>query len=65
MKRALSLLGNNKSEDPDTIKNEFLKYGGEALAILLKDYFQQIMQSGYTNSMELINFNQHRQRSQR
>ena len=45
MKRALSLLHNNKSEDPDIIKNEFLKYGGEAIAILLKDYFQQILQS--------------------
>ena len=27
MKRALGLLCNNKSEDPDTIKNEFLKNG--------------------------------------
>ena len=28
MKRALSLLRYNKSEDPHTIKTEFLKYGG-------------------------------------
>ena len=27
VKRSLSLLRNNKSEDPDTIKNEFLKNG--------------------------------------
>ena len=45
VKRALSLWRNNKSEIPDTIKNEFLKYGGEAIAILLRDYFQQILQS--------------------
>ena len=45
VKRALSLLRNNKSEDPDTIKNEFLKKRGEAIAILLKYYFQQIVQS--------------------
>ena len=43
VKRALSLLQNNKSEDPHTIKNEFLKYEGEAIEILLKDYFQQIL----------------------
>ena len=42
MKRAL--LRNNRSEDPDTVKNEFLKYGGGAIAILLKDYFHQILQ---------------------
>ena len=45
VKRALSLLRNNKTEDPDTIKNEFLKYGGEAIAISLTDYFQLILQS--------------------
>ena len=59
MKRALSLRRNKKSEDPDTIKKEFLKYGGEAIAILLKDYFQQILQSEYIstqwNSSTLIN----------
>ena len=59
MKRALSLLENNKSEDPDTIKSEFLKYGREALAILLKDYFQRILQSEdiptQWNSSTLIN----------
>ena len=47
MKRALSLLRKNKSEDPDTIKNDFFKYEGEAIAILLKDYFQQILKSFY------------------
>ena len=41
MKRALSLLCNNKSQVPPTIKNEFLKYEREPTAILLKDYFQQ------------------------
>ena len=59
MKRALSLRRNNKSEIPDTIKNEFLKYGGEAIAILLRDYFQQILQSAdiptQWNSSTLIN----------
>ena len=45
MKRALSLLHNNKSEHPDIIKNGFLKYGREAIAILLKDYLQQILQA--------------------
>ena len=44
MKRALSLLCNNKSKDPNTTKNEFLKYGGEVIAILLKHYFQKILQ---------------------
>ena len=59
MKRALRFLPNNKSEDPDTIKNESLKYVGEAIAILLKDYFQQILQSEEIptqwNSLTLIN----------
>ena len=50
VKRALSLRGNKKSDDPDTIKKEFLKYGGEAIAILLKDYFQQILQSEYIST---------------
>ena len=45
VKRALSLLCNNKSEELHTIKNEFLKYGGEIIKILLKNYFQQILQS--------------------
>ena len=45
MKRTLSLLRNNKSEDLDTIKDEFSKYWGEAIAVLLKDYFQNILQS--------------------
>ena len=45
VKRALRLLHNNKSEHPDTIKNGFLKYGREAIAILLKDYLQQILQA--------------------
>ena len=45
MKRALSLLRNNRSEDPHTIKNEFSKYRGEAIKILQKNYFQQILQS--------------------
>ena len=45
MKAALSLPRNNKSEVPPTMKNEFLKYGGELIAILLKDYFQQILES--------------------
>ena len=57
VKRALSLLHNNKSEDPHTIKNEFLK--GETIAILLKDYFQQILLSKdiptQWNSSTLIN----------
>ena len=64
MKRALSLLRNNKSEDQDTIKNEFLKYGKEAIAILLKDYFQQILQSEdiptQWNSSTLINIDKGR-----
>ena len=45
VKRALSLLHNNKSEHTDTIKNGFLKYGREAIAILLKVYLQQILQA--------------------
>ena len=65
MKRALGLLRNNKSEEPDTIKNEFLKYGGEAIAILLKVYFQQILQSEdiptQWNSSTLINIDKGRQ----
>ena len=65
MKRALGLLRNNKSEDPDTIKNAFLKYGGEAIAILLKVYFQQILQSEdiptQWNSSTLINIDKGRQ----
>ena len=65
VKRALSLLRNNKSEDPDTIKNEFLKYGAEAIAILLKDYFQEILQSEdiptQWNSSTLINIDKGRQ----
>ena len=44
VKRALNLLQNNKSEDPHTIKNEFLKYEGEAIEVSLKDSFQQILQ---------------------
>ena len=64
VKRALSLLRNNKSEDQDTIKNGFLKYGGEAIAILLKDYFQQILQSEdiptQWNSSTLINIDKGR-----
>ena len=59
VKRALRLLRSNKREDPDTIKNEFLKYGGEAIAILLKNYFQQVLQSEdiptQWNSSTLIN----------
>ena len=65
MKRALSLLLNNKSEDPHTIKNEFVKYGGEAIAILLKDEFQQILQSEDTptqlNSSIITNIDKSRQ----
>ena len=65
MKKALGLLRNNKSEEPDTIKNEFLKYGGEAIAILLKVYFQQILQSEdiptQWNSSTLINIDKGRQ----
>ena len=65
MKRALSLLHNNKSKNPDAIKNEFLKYGGEAIGILLKDYFQQIPQSEdiptQWNSSALINIDKGRQ----
>ena len=57
VKITLSLLHKNKSEDPRTIKNEFLK--GETIAILLKDYFQQILISGdiptQWNSSTLIN----------
>ena len=45
MKRVLRLPRNKKSEDSHTIKSEVLKYGREAIAILLKDYFQQILQS--------------------
>ena len=62
VKRAL--LRNNRSEDPDTIKNEFLKYGGGAIAILLKDYFHQILQSDgiptQWNSSTLINIDKGR-----
>ena len=60
VKRALSLLLNNKSEDPHTIKNEFVKYGGEAIAILLKDEFQQILQSE-DNSSIITNIDKSRQ----
>ena len=60
VKRALSLLLNNKSEDPHTIKNEFVKYGGEAIAILLKDEFQQILQSE-DNSSIITNIDKNRQ----
>ena len=45
MKRVLRLPHNKKSEDPHTIKSEVLKHEREAIAILLKDYFQQILQS--------------------
>ena len=45
LKTALSLLRNNKSENPHIIQNEFLKHGGEVIAILLKDCFKQILQS--------------------
>ena len=65
VKRALSLMSNNKNEDPDRIKNEFLKYGGEAIAVLLKDYFQQILQTEDTptqwNISALINIDKGRQ----
>ena len=65
MKRVLGLLRNYKSEDSDTIKNAFLKYGGEAIAILLKVYFQQILQSEdiptQWNSSTLINIDKGRQ----
>ena len=65
VKRALSLLHNNKNKNPDAIKNEFLKYGGEAIGILLKDYFQQIPQSEdiptQWNSSALINIDKGRQ----
>ena len=65
VKRTLSLLHNNKSEEPHTIKNEFLKYGGDAIAILLKDYFQQILQSedipSQWNTSVLINIDKGRQ----
>ena len=65
MKRALSLLHNNKNKNPDAIKNEFLKYGGEAIGILLKDYFQQIPQSEdiptQWNSSALISIDKGRQ----
>ena len=65
MKRTLRLLRNNKSEEPHTIKNEFLKYGEEAIAILLKDYFQQILQSedipSQWNTSVLINIDKGRQ----
>ena len=65
MKRALRLLRNNKSEGPHTIKNEFLKHGGEAIVILIKHYFQQILQSVDTpsqwNSSILISIDKGRQ----
>ena len=58
-------MSNNKNEDPDRIKNEFLKYGGEAIAVLLKDYFQQILQTEDTptqwNISALINIDKGRQ----
>ena len=65
MKGALNLLRNKKGEDPDTIKNELLKYRAEAIAILLKDYVQQILQSEdiptQWNSSTLINIDKGRQ----
>ena len=65
MKGALNLLRNKKGEDPDTIKNELLKYRAEAIAILLKDYVQQILQSEdiptQWNSSTLINTGKGRQ----
>ena len=65
MKGALNLLHNKKGEDPDTIKNELLKYRAEAIAILLKDYVQQILQSEdiptQWNSSTLINTGKGRQ----
>ena len=69
VKRALRLLRSNKREDPDTIKNEFLKYGGEAIAILLKNYFQQILQSEdiptQWNSSTLISIDKDRQHEEK
>ena len=65
VKRALRLLRNSKSEDPHAIKTDFLKYGGEAIAILLKGYFKQILLSEDTptqwNSSILINIDKGRQ----
>ena len=58
VKRALSLLRNNKSKDLHTTKNEFLKYGGEAIT---KGLFpRNTTVKRYTNSVELISYNQHR-----
>ena len=65
VKGALNLLRKKKGEDPDTIKNELLKYRAEAIAILLKDYVQQILQSEdiptQWNSSTLINTGKGRQ----
>ena len=44
MKRALRLLGNNKIKDPDTIKNEFLKYGEKHL-----QFYWRIISNEYCN----------------
>ena len=66
MKRALSLLRNNKSEDPDTIKKGIFKIRGRSKSNFTKGLFlANTTIRVYINSMELISFDQHRQRSPR
>ena len=61
MKRALSLLRHNKSVDLHTIKNEFLKYGGGSNCNFTIGLFPtNTTIRGYTNSVKLINFHEHR-----
>ena len=43
--KTLGLLRNNRNEGTHTMKFFLIKYGGVPIAIWLKDYFQQILQS--------------------